>query len=668
MREQTNDFSTKSSDYFRKRRPENFSDSYIKSTIKIDKGLLEYQLETLGNRSQEKEFENFARRLASQLICPNLIPQTGSTGGGDSKVDSENYPVAEEIAERWYYGKKSVGENWAFAMSVQKTWKAKLKNDLKSIISKPRTYTKVYFISSRFIRDKERAEEEDKWSQEYDIDVRILDRNWLVTSVIENELFEIVATTLDLNMVPKDYKVIGNLDQQKMDYLDQLDQDIRNPDRYGINKSQLVEDCLSSAVTCSHLEKNIHEVRGRFDHAIDLSKKYNLNYLEIRSIYKKAWTECTIYDQYEQFDLLYDIYEDKVKNNYTCFEDIANLCNLFLLYQTQVALDNITNDRRAEKKAELIRLMEKFTHEMSNPNAAFRAKLDILFIKLLSSLWEQSEINKEELFKEMASILSEAKGLLEFPWMKYKDLLFEFSEPFEGMQEFEELLDLLTEIESQRVGESSAGMSYFNRARTKLKNGKDYDAIILLGKAQGKLYKLEDQEIHCETLTYLGLAYSNVGLYWASRIALLAAIWPSKKNLTEGYDSYDASFLACGLLLEIEAKEGKLSRVFLCTILYHQLFDALTEKDEYEEGFNKILLKVDIILLASILQLEFHQYSKLSKYSAIMGHLGYLLSSESVIYLLGHLQEFQKTPLFQEIESEQKLKTYFSDVLSVVEQ
>jgi hypothetical protein len=47
------------------------------------------------------EFEHFCRRLAEKELCPNLLPHTGPTGGGDSKVDAETYPVAEQVSLRW---------------------------------------------------------------------------------------------------------------------------------------------------------------------------------------------------------------------------------------------------------------------------------------------------------------------------------------------------------------------------------------------------------------------------------------------------------------------------------------------------------------------------------------------------------------------------------------
>ena len=64
----------------------------------MDRAAFDYFLESLTSRKQELDFERFARKLAEEEICPNLIPQTGPSGGGDSKVDSETYPVSEEVA------------------------------------------------------------------------------------------------------------------------------------------------------------------------------------------------------------------------------------------------------------------------------------------------------------------------------------------------------------------------------------------------------------------------------------------------------------------------------------------------------------------------------------------------------------------------------------------
>jgi hypothetical protein len=103
------------------RRPYLFSDSQTRTEFGLTREVLSYHLETLTSRSEEATFERFARKLAEAEICPNLRPNTGPTGGGDSKADTETYPVGEEVALRWYYGEQAAAsERWAFAFSTKK--------------------------------------------------------------------------------------------------------------------------------------------------------------------------------------------------------------------------------------------------------------------------------------------------------------------------------------------------------------------------------------------------------------------------------------------------------------------------------------------------------------------------------------------------------------------
>ncbi len=117
----------------RARHPDLFSDTRIDETTQLPKSVFEYHLETLTHRKEEYQFEHFCRKLAEREICPNLRVQTGPTGGGDSKVDTETYPVAQEIAERWWVGSPAAGaERWAFAFSAKKAWKTKVKADVET--------------------------------------------------------------------------------------------------------------------------------------------------------------------------------------------------------------------------------------------------------------------------------------------------------------------------------------------------------------------------------------------------------------------------------------------------------------------------------------------------------------------------------------------------------
>src|ERR1700740_2874997 len=177
-------------EFIRSRRPHLFSDTEITEQAQLDRSAFEYHLETLTKRKQELDFEHFARKLAEKELCPNLLPQTGPTGGGDSKVDSETYPVSSDISNRWYYaeagGRDATTERWAFAFSTKEDWKAKVRSDIKGIAETGRGYSLAYFVTSRFTKDKVRASVQDELRATYGIDVRILDRTWIVEKVFTN--------------------------------------------------------------------------------------------------------------------------------------------------------------------------------------------------------------------------------------------------------------------------------------------------------------------------------------------------------------------------------------------------------------------------------------------------------------------------------------------------
>jgi hypothetical protein len=84
--------------YMRELRPEYYSDTKKRDAYDLDQSTLEYHLDTLTNRNETHDFEIFARKLCERAICPNLRPQTGPEGGGDSKADTETFPVAPEIS------------------------------------------------------------------------------------------------------------------------------------------------------------------------------------------------------------------------------------------------------------------------------------------------------------------------------------------------------------------------------------------------------------------------------------------------------------------------------------------------------------------------------------------------------------------------------------------
>ncbi|KPN10853.1 hypothetical protein AN652_09085, partial [Xanthomonas arboricola pv. pruni] len=175
----------KPQDYLRARRPEQFSDSLKLHESTIDRSMLEYHFDTLNNRSQELEFEIFVRKLCEREICPNLVPQTGPTAGGDGKTDTETYPVSSQIAFFWGLNEAPESQRWAFGVSTQKDWKTKCTKDVESIMSTGRGYVRIFCVSSRFIKNSLRAQLQDDLSKKHGIKVTIYDRTWLLDKTLQ---------------------------------------------------------------------------------------------------------------------------------------------------------------------------------------------------------------------------------------------------------------------------------------------------------------------------------------------------------------------------------------------------------------------------------------------------------------------------------------------------
>lgn len=186
--------------------------------------------------------------LAEKELCPNLIPQTGPTGGGDSKVDTETYPVSPAIATLWYEGNPvSADQRWGFAVSAKADWKPKVRSDVAKIVATGRPYTLIYFISNQAIRDKNRAETEDVLTAEHGVQVRILDRSWIVEKVVRHRRWDIVAETLQFELTRKVVSTPGPLDAGRLRDLEALDRKIEAASGSAVTL-EVVEESLQPAL------------------------------------------------------------------------------------------------------------------------------------------------------------------------------------------------------------------------------------------------------------------------------------------------------------------------------------------------------------------------------------------------------------------------------------
>ena len=235
-------------EFLKARRPERFSDSVVEDRPVLDRSILEYHLGTITNRNQETDFARFARRLGEREICPNLLPQTGPTGGGDSKVDSETYPVADNLALSWYegIGREAAAERWAFAFSAKKDWRTKIRSDVAKIASTQRDYKKAFFVSNQYIRDKERASVEDELRNRHGLDVRVLDRTWILDQVFIGRHESLAIEELRLSTAMRREVRKGPRDTEREQDLEEVEDRVKSAFQDGRLGVQLAEGLYRS--------------------------------------------------------------------------------------------------------------------------------------------------------------------------------------------------------------------------------------------------------------------------------------------------------------------------------------------------------------------------------------------------------------------------------------
>ncbi len=514
-------------DLMRMRHPDLFSDTRIENVPQLPISVFEYHLDTLTSRKQEYPFEHFCRKLAEREICPNLRLQTGPTGGGDSKVDSETYPVAEEIAERWWIGTPSAGkERWAFAFSAKEDWISKVKADVKNILSTERDYKRIYFFTNQFARDRKRAELEDSLSKEAGTPVHVIDRTWIVEKVYEADLQqqETYFTALGIEDVNREKKRRpGPRDTARINELERLDQQVTDPSRYQGARYQLVEDCLRSALLARGLERPRREVEGRFMQADLLSRDLDINQHRLRIAYNRAWTAYWWYEDYTEFNQLYDIVEQRAGMSDQA-SDIELLFNLWMLLLPSKDKGNIEpQTAKIESRSHcLATMLEKLSSDSRRPNQALQARTDLIMLRTTRAFYSDRADDVEDGWRELAEVVNKSEGLGAYSVEHLFGLVKELGKSIDSPA-FDALYDKLAETMRDRRGQGEAGMAHVERAIQKLRLDKPYEAIQWFGRAEKLLIKKEYREDLVKTLVGTSFAYERVGLLWAARNKALAA-------------------------------------------------------------------------------------------------------------------------------------------------
>ena len=657
----------RASEFMRARRPHLFSDSEVIQEARLDRSTLEYHLDTLTARKQELDFEVFARKLAEKEICPNILPQTGPTGGGDSKVDSETYPVSPEIADRLYYanpeGRDAANERWAFAFSAKEDWRAKADADIKAIAGTGRGYTRAFFVTSRFARDKDRAALEDKLSKQYGLDVRILGRTWIVEKVFENgrERLAIECLKCSVPLVPTPKK--GPRDLSREAELKELEQQITDPSRYPGLSYQLVEDALQAALLARGIELPRVEVEGRFERAVHLAEKRGTKQQQLRCAYNKAWTYFWWYDDFPAFLGAYDAVEALGKGS-SEVSDIELLQNLWeLLYPAVKTGKSGTVDARIDERTATLRsALEAIAAGRGRPSASLQARAGLLLMELCVA-YDDTEALRG-VFRAFRDVFEKSKGLIDFPAKHFVKLLMELSDLLPDDDEFDATFESALTLARERESQAVSGRMLLRRGRQKLARGKPYEAIRLLGRAQQDLALHESRGEMVVGLALCAAAYEAAGLLWAARASLLLAVNQSLKEFWEEGRIVRPALVCLRRLIWLELQLGRVPCVLAWAENFLMLNSAVESGPELQDQLTEEWASLNGVLGLLLLRTDFRDLGDLGSLPPTLDRLQLDGARMALLYALGYEDTLRVEKIIPMEEEPGSVAAFFEKWLS----
>ncbi len=653
----------KPSEFYKIRRPEYFSDSEIISEAVLPREILAYELSKISTNQKQDEFETLCRRLAEKFITPNLIPQVGPTGGGDGKTDSETYPVSPSISDRWFVPENGwhKDEKWAFAISAKEEWKGKAKGDIKKIVDTKRGYTRVYFMTNQLVSSKKKKDAQDEFEKEFDIEVVILDGEWILEHIYNNNITDVAIDSLNLSSAYKrKEKRLGANDSYRLKELEKLEQNISNPNRYFEHDFQLVEDSLEAAILSRMIEKPRDEVEGKFDRAFRFCKKVNNAKQWIRVYYQRAWTYLNWYDDYPLFvedykSLKSYISKDSDISDVELYFNLFNLLNA-LSFNTVCNLTDYKIDIENER-IEIIDILSEFENNEQKPNSALTAKTYKSLLELTNCIHKRE--NPTDYFRKLSNILLQSSSFIDYPFESTKQIIEELGNIFPNDIEYDKLIDNLAEISEKRYSELASGELFVRRGGQKL-NAKHYkESIVYFGKAVMKLAKEESKDGMCLVLLGLGMAYRELGLIWASTNCYISVCSLSFKSISERGNLNKRIFQSLEEIIKNELFIGRLPSLFTWYEMLSILNRAKIVKNENKEDIPFPVL-TDGCLSTRILHTDTVHTEELQYLPDLLERLELYSSYNTVLYKLGHIDKIIND--YKDIKNEQDLDGFFKMV------
>lgn len=661
MSEGEHEIGVSPSEFMRYLRPELYSDSKGRTMYLLDAASLGYHLETITARNQTHDFEIFCRKLCERTICPNLKPATGPEGGGDSKADTETIPVADEISTLTYVGEANAGqERWAFAFSAKKKWAEKVRKDVAGIVATQRDYRKIYCVTARFARAKDRARIEDELSKKHGVTITILDCTWIIEQIVSGDRKDLAFNYLRVGQETTDTHRLGPSDYSRIQQLEDIEKALGDPEAFAGMEMQRVTEALVAAKLSRNLERPRTETDGRFARAVRLAEQDGIYRQKLEANYEWIWTTFWWFDDVAHLNGGYDAFEKLVIDTDHA-KNLELLCNLAQLLFNSVAHRHLTADdaKLEERIARLVEKLKSTAADDERPNNALEARTSLLVIQVNRAALRKERQELASLWPQFSEVIGQAKGLGEYSAERLTEMIAVFGNVAGNDPGYARLVDDVAAFVSERTGEAQGALVLLKRAQ-QLDFEDNFEMIRLLGRAARQLTKKEYSDSLIEALQLLSLAYRSAGLLWAARASCIFAMASMFIEAEENNDLPAAIVPTIMMLAWITVELRYLPDVLEAVRLVRGCAAGLPLDDASKELVTKRLMEFDLILGSQILNFTSTELQQAGPLPEVLGRLGLHQGRTALLYALGHEPILREEGSIPEGETSEKVADLFT--------
>lgn len=652
------------SEFMRQLRPELYSDSTARDRHQLKAEVLSHHLETITERNETHDFELFCRKLCERSICPNLRPATGPEGGGDSKADTETTPVSDDISKLYVGMANSGRERWAFAFSAKKMWTDKARSDVAGIVDTQRGYTKIFFVTSRGARAKDRSRLEKELSDKYGVEVTIHDRSWIIDEVIDKSRRDLAYNYLGIGDKSSETE-LGPTDYSRKQQLADIEKELTDPAAFVGMEMQRATEALVAAKLARGLELPRTDVDGQFSRAVRLADDGGTKRQQLTARYETLWTAFWWFDDVKAIVNGYDGFEALVINDDHA-KNLEMLCDLLQLLFNIAITGHMTQEEEAGLRPRVDRLASKLSvlaSDDSRPNNALEARTSLLAIEVNEAVMAKEPTRLVSIWPLFQDVLVKAKGLGEFDANRLTRLIEVFGVVAGKDRGYRDLVDETSEFVAKRTGESEGALVLLKRA-DQLDLDDNMEMIRLLGKAARMLTKKEhaDELIHAQAK--LSIAYRSAGLLWAARASCMSAITTLFIEADEDGEM-PATIFPMLMNAAWQAVELKYFPEVLEIIpLAQGALKKLDYDDESRKRAGDQLRDFDGVLACQFVNLSAAEVVHLKKLPEILGRMGLELRQFALLYMLGYESLLRDEGLIPENELPEAVAAFFQNLAS----